>query len=119
MAAVATQIVIRESEPTTLDRAAIAAVDGNGWIAGRATLSRLYGLRAEVQLELASSDAVAIALIDALEQEARRRRLVRLELAARSVSRAVADALRHTRPISDERRRDLPYLTWPTTPLSS
>jgi hypothetical protein len=119
MAAVAKQIVIRASEPTTLDRAAVAAVDGDGWIVGRATLSRLYGLRAEIQLEMASSDAVALALIDALEQEARMRRLVRLELAARSVSRAVAGALRHTRPVSDELRRDLPYLTWPTTQLSS
>jgi hypothetical protein len=119
MAPVAQQIVIRESEPTTLDRTAVVAVDGEGWVVGRATLSRLYGLRAEIQLELASSDALAIALIDALEQEARRRRLVRLELASRSVSRAVAGAIRHDRHVSDERRRDLPYLTWPTTSLSS
>lgn len=119
MAAVADQIVIRASEPTTFDRAVVAAVDDDGWIVGRATLSPLYGLRAEIQLELASSDAVAIALIDALEQEACRRRLMRLELAARSVSRAVAGALWHTRPVSDARRRDVPYLTWPTTQSSS
>jgi hypothetical protein len=119
MAAVANEIVIRASEPTTLDCAAVAAVDGDGWIVGRATLSRLYGLRAEIQLDLASSDAVTLALIDALEQEACRRRLVRLELPARSVSPAVAGALWRTRPVSDARRRDVPYLTWPTTQLSS
>lgn len=119
MAAVANQIAIRAAEPTTIDRAAVAAIDEGGCIVGRATLSRLYGLRAEIQLELASSDTVAIALIDALEQEARRRQLVRLELPAHSVSRAVAGALRQTRAVSDARRRDEPYLTWPTTQPSS
>jgi hypothetical protein len=119
MSAVADPIVVRSSEPQTLDRAAVVATDADGAIVGRATLSRLYGLSAEIQLELASSDAVEIALIDALEQVARERRLLRLELAARSASRTTATALRHGRYVRDERRRELPYLTWPTTPLSS
>jgi hypothetical protein len=119
MSAVADPIVVRPSEPQTLDRAAVVATDADGSIVGRATLSRLYGLSAEIQLELASSDAVEIALIDALEQVARERRLLRLELAARSASRTTATALRHGRYVRDERRRELPYLTWPTTPLSS
>jgi hypothetical protein len=119
MSAVADRILVRLTEPQTLDRAAASAVDGGGSVVGRATLSRLYGLRAEIELDLATSDAVAIALIDALEREARRRRLVRLELASRSVSRSVATAVRHSRHASEERRRDLPYLTWSTTSMSS
>jgi hypothetical protein len=119
MTAVADPIVVQPSQPQTLDRAAVVATDADGSIVGRATLSRLYGLRAEIQLELASSDTVAIALIDALEQVARERRLLRLELAARSASRTTATALRHGRHVKDERRCGLPYLTWPTTPLSS
>jgi hypothetical protein len=111
--------IVRPSEPSTLDRAAVVAGDRKGSIVGRATLSRLYGLRAEIDVELTTSDTVTIALIDALEQEARRRRLLRLELAARSVSRAIADVLRQRREAADERRGDLPYLTWPTTPLNS
>jgi hypothetical protein len=113
------RIAVRPSQPETLDRAAVVAVDGDSSIVGRATPSRLYGLRAEIEVELTTSDAVTIALIDALEQEARRRRLVRLELAARSVSGAIADAVRQGRDAADERRGDLPYLTWPTTPLNS
>lgn len=113
------RIVVRPSQPHTLDRAAAVAADGDGSVVGRATLSRLYGLRAKIELELTASDAVTIALIDALEQEARQRRLVRLELAARSVSLAIADALRQGRDATDERRGDLPYLTWSTTPVNS
>jgi hypothetical protein len=119
MSAVADSIVVRPSEPQTLDRAAVVATDADGSIVGRATLSRLYGLRAEIQLEVASSDAVEVALIAALEHVARERRLLRLELPAESASRTTATALRHGRHVTDERRRGLPYLTWPTTPLSS
>jgi hypothetical protein len=119
MSAVADRIAVRPSESQTLDRAAVVAADTDGAIVGRATLSHLYGLRAEIQLELASSDAVAVALIDALEQVARERRLLRIELAARSVSQTTAAALRHGRHVADERRGELPYFTWPTTPLNS
>lgn len=119
MSAVADPIVVRPSEPHTLDRAAVVAKNADGAIVGRATLSRLYGLRAEIQLDLATSDAVEVALIDALEHVARERRLLRLELAARSASQTTATALRHGRHVTDECRRGLPYLTWPTTPLSS
>jgi hypothetical protein len=119
MIATTERIAVRPSQPDTLDRAAVVAGDRDGSIVGRATLSRLYGLRAEIEVELTTSDAVTIALIDALEQEGRRRRLVRLELAARWVSGAVADALRQGRNAADERRADLPYLTWPTTPVNS
>ena len=82
MSAAPDPLLVRASDPETLDRAAVVAVDANGSIVGRATLARLYGLRAEIQLELAPSTTITLALIDALEREARRRRLVRLELDA-------------------------------------
>jgi hypothetical protein len=115
MSAVPEPVVIRPSEPETLDRAAVVAIDRDGSIVGRATLSRLYGLRAEIQLELAPTTTIVLALIDALEREARERRLVRLELDALAVSDSATAVLRRWRPIADERRASHAYLTWPTT----
>ena len=119
MSAAPDPILVRASEPETLDRAAVVAVNRDGAIVGRATLSRLYGLRAEVNLELAPTTTVALALIDALEREARKRRLVRLELEADAVPESTVAALRRWRPLTDELRASHPYLTWPTTSVNS
>lgn len=119
MSAVPDPVVVRPSEPETLDHAAVVAVDGDGSIVGRATLSRLYGLRAEIRLELAPSATVTLALIDALEREARKRRLVRLELDTVDVSDSVIAALRRWRPVATELRASRRYLTWSTTPVNS
>jgi hypothetical protein len=119
MSAVAHPVLVRSSEPETLDRATVVAVDGDGAIVGRASLSRLYGMRAEVDLELAPTTTVALALIDALEREARIRGLVRLELEAVVLSDSTVAALRRRRPIADEVRASHAYLTWSTTPVNS
>jgi hypothetical protein len=116
MSAVPYPLVVRPSEPETLDHAAVVAVDGDGSIVGRATLSRMYGLRAEIQLELAPSTTVALVLVDALEREARKRRLLRLEVDTASLSESVVTALRRWRPVAAELRATHLYLTWPTTP---
>ena len=94
-------------------------MDGNGSIVGRASLSRLYGMRAEIHLELAPSTSVTLALIDALEREARKRGLQRLELDAVLVSDSTVAALRRWRPIVGEVRASHTYLTWSTTPVNS
>ena len=119
MSAVPHPVLVRSSEPETLDRAAVVAVDGNGSIVGRASLSRLYGMRAEIHLELAPSTSVTLALIDALEREARKRGLQRLELDAVLLSDSTVAALRRWRPIVCEVRASHTYLTWSTTPVSS
>ena len=119
MSAAPDPLLVRASDPETLDRAAVVAVDANGSIVGRATLARLYGLRAEIQLELAPSTTITLALIDALEREARRRRLVRLELDAAALSHPTVEALRRWHAVADERRASRLYLTWPTTPVNS
>jgi hypothetical protein len=118
MSAVPDSVVVRPSDPETLDHAAVAAVDGDGSIVGRATLSRLYGLRAEMMLELAPCATITLALVDALEREARKRRLVRLELDAVGLSQPVLAALRRWRPVANELRGSHLYLTWPTTPVN-
>jgi hypothetical protein len=119
MSAVPDPVVVRASEPDTLDHATVVAVDREGSIVGRATLSRLYGLRAEVRIELAHTTTITLALIDALEREARKRRLVRLELDAAALSDSSVAALRRWRPLTDEIRASHPYLTWPTTLVNS
>jgi hypothetical protein len=119
MSAVPHPVLVRSSEPETLDRAAVVAVDGNGAIVGRASLSRLYGMRAEIDLELAPSTTIALALIDALEREARKRGLVRLELEGVVMSDSTVAALRRWRPIADEVRASHTYLTWSTTLVNS
>ena len=119
MSAAPSPVLVRSSEPETLDRAAVVAVDGNGAIVGRATLSRLYGMRAEIHLALAPSTTIALALVDALEREARRRGLVRLELDAVPLSDSLVAAVRRWRPVADEIRTSHLYLTWPTTLVNS
>ncbi|HEX6695540.1 MAG TPA: hypothetical protein VF080_02055 [Solirubrobacteraceae bacterium] len=115
MSAAPDPVLVRPSEPETLDRATVVAVDRDGSIVGRATLSRLYGLRAEIQIELAPTTTIALALIDGLEREARKRRLVRLELDAHALPESTTAVLRRWRPMADERRGPYAYLTWPTT----
>jgi hypothetical protein len=119
MSAAPDPLLVRSSEPGTLDRATVVALDANGSIVGRASLSRLYGMRAEIGLELAPTTTVTLALIDALEREARKRRLERLELDAVVLSDSTVAALRRWRPIADEVRASHTYLTWSTTPVSS
>ena len=119
MSALPDSVVVRPSEPETLDRAAVVALDADGSIVGRATLSRLYGLRAEVRLDLAPSPTITLALIDALEREARKRRLVRLELEVDALSDATVAALRRWRSVANEFRASHLYLTWPTTSVNS
>src|SRR3954447_22922611 len=110
-------LTVRPSAPETVDRAEVVALDRSGAVVGRATLSRLYGSRGELALDLAPSTSVALALVDAIEREARTRGLARLELEATAASERVLAALRRWRPVSDERRGLRPYLTWPTTTL--
>jgi hypothetical protein len=119
MTTVPDPVVVRASEPETLDHAAVVAVDAGGAIVGRAALSRLYGLRAEIQLELAPSTSRALALVDALEREARKRGLVRVELDAVALSDSLVTAVRRCRPVADELRTSHLYLTWPTTLVNS
>ena len=119
MTAVTNPVVVRPSEPETLDRAAVVAVDAGGSIVGRAALSRLYGLRAEIRLELAPSTPIALALLDALEREARKRGVMRVELDAVELSDSLVAAVRRRRPVADELRTSHLYLTWPTTLVNS
>jgi hypothetical protein len=119
MTAVPDPVLVRPSEPETLDSAAVVAVDAGGSIVGRAALSRLYGLRAEIQLELAPSTPIALALVDALEFEARKRGVVRVELDPVALSDSLVAAVRRCRPVVDELRTSHLYLTWPTTLVNS
>jgi hypothetical protein len=119
MSAAPDPVLVRSSEPETLDRAAVVAVDGNGAIVGRASLSRLYGMRAEIDLEHAPSTTIALALVDALEREARRRGLVRLVLDPVPLSDSLIAAVRRRRSIAGEVRASHTYLTWSTTPVNS
>jgi hypothetical protein len=112
-------VLVRSSEPETLDRAAVVAVDEDGTVVGHATLSRLYGLRAEIQLGLAPSTTIALALVDALEREARRRGLLRVELDVVALSDSLVGAVRRRRPVADEIRTSHLFLTWPTTLVNS
>jgi hypothetical protein len=119
MSAVPDPLTVRPSGPETVDRAEVVALDATGAIVGRATLSRLYGSRGELAFEHAPTTTVALALVDAMEREARTRGLARLELEATSASERVVATLRRWRDVSDELRGIRVYLTWPTTPLSS
>jgi hypothetical protein len=108
-------VVVRASEPGTVDRASVVALGANGAVVGRATLLRLYGARGELALELAPSTVVALALIDAIEADARVRGLAQLELDAGQLPLAVVQALRRSRSIREEYRGKHRHLTWPTT----
>ena len=115
MSALPASIAVRACEPGTPDDAAVVALDGDGSIVGRGTLSRLYGLRAEVRIDIAPTTTITLTLIDALEREARKRRLSRLEVDASGLSESVVVALRRWRPVAAELRATHLYLTWPTT----
>ena len=119
MSALPASIAVRASEPGTPDDAAVVALDGDGSIVGRGTLTRLYGLRAEVRIDIAPTTTITLTLIDALEREARTRGLERLELNAVALSDSTVAALRQWRPIADELRASHPYLTWSTTSVNS
>jgi hypothetical protein len=112
-------LTVRPSGPETVDRAEVVALDAVGAVVGRATLSRLYGSRGELTFEDAPSTTVALALVDAIEREARTRGLARLELDASTASERVVAALHRWRDVSDERRGFRRYLTWPTIPQAS
>jgi hypothetical protein len=107
---------VRRSGRETLDRAEVVAIDAIGAVVGRAALSRLYGSRAALELELAPTTTVALALVGSMEGEALARGLGRLELDASGASPGVVAALRRRRPVTDERRGHRLHLTWPTTP---
>jgi hypothetical protein len=106
---------LRHADAATVDRARVLALDGDDVVVGRATVSRLYGARGEIRLELATSDEVARCLLDAVEYLAVERGIQRLELDARAVSAPLLAALRASRPIRDEQRGTHLHLTWPTT----
>jgi hypothetical protein len=106
---------LRHADAATVDRACVLALDGDDVVVGRATVSRLYGARGEIRLELATSDEVARCLLDAVEYLALERGIQRLELEARAVSAPLLAALRASRPIRDEQRGTHLHLTWPTT----
>ena len=112
-------LVVRPAGPATLDRAAFVAVDGCGTIVGRATLSRMYGSRGELQLELARTGTVALALVEAIERAARERGLAQLELNASETGDSLVEALRHARPAREEQFGSDVWMTWPTTPPRS
>jgi hypothetical protein len=106
---------VRAADPATADHAAAVALDADGAIVGRATMSRLYGARAALALELAPTTAIALALIDTLEDGARTRGLAQLELDPEHVPTGTIRALRRSRPTHERRRGGHLHLTWPTT----
>jgi hypothetical protein len=106
---------VRPSRTATLDGTSFVAFDGGGTIVGRATLSRMYGARGELQLELARTGTVALALVEAVERAARERGLARLALNVSQTSDRLVAALRHTRPTREQFGNDV-WMSWPTTP---
>jgi hypothetical protein len=108
-------VLVRAAEPTTVDCASVVALGADGAIVGRATMARLYGARGAVQLELAPTTAIALALIDALEGSARARGLAQLELDPGHVPTGAIEALRRSRPTHERARGTHLHLTWPTT----
>jgi hypothetical protein len=109
-------LLVRPSGPMTLDRMSFVAVDGRETIVGRATLSRMYGARGELQLELARTGSVTLALVEAIERAARERGLAQLELNASQTGERLVAAVRHARPIHEEQFGSDLWMTWPTTP---
>ena len=119
MSAAADSLTVRVFGPETVDETEVVAVDTAGNVVGRASLSRLYGLRAALTFDVAPDTTVALVLADALEREARLRGVRRLELDASAASGRVVCALRRWRDVRTEPRGDRIYLTWPTTPEAS
>jgi hypothetical protein len=108
-------LFVRASGSQTLDHASVVALGADGAIVGRATLSRLYGARGEVQIGLAPTTAIALALIAAIEGNARARGLASLELDPSGLPGEVIAALRRSRPARDEPCGKHLHLIWPTT----
>ena len=108
-------VLVRASDPATADHASAVALGADGAIVGRATLSRLYGARGELQLELAPTTTIALALIDTLEDDARARGLAQLEIDPRHAPTGAIEALRRSRPTHERRHGTNLHLTWPTT----
>ena len=108
-------VLVRAAEPSTVDNASVVALSADGTIVGRATMSRLYGARAELQLELAPTTAIALALIDTLEGSARARGLAQLEIDPGGVPTGAIEALRRSRTTHEALRGTNLHLTWPTT----
>lgn len=106
---------VRASASATPGDACIVALDREGAIVGRARLSRLYGRRGEVHLDLAPTDEIAIALVSALEANASAHGLAQLELEQGGVPTDVVVALRRARRAHDELRGSTPRLIWQTT----
>jgi len=119
MSAAADPLVVRPTGPELLDRAEVVAIDAIGAIVGRASLERLYGSRGALELELAPTTTVALALVDSMERQARARGLAQLELDPGHASPRVVAALHHSRDVSDEPRGSRVYLTWSTNPKVS
>ncbi len=111
-------VLVRASDPATADHASVVALGADGAIVGRATMSRLYGARGALQLELAPTAAIALALIDTLEDGARARGLSQLELDPEHGPTGTIRALRRSRPTHERRRGSHLNLTWPTTHAS-
>jgi hypothetical protein len=108
-------VLVRAAEPSTVDNASVVALSADGAIVGRATVSRLYGARGAVALELAPTTPIALALIDSLEGSARALGLAQLEIDAGSVPTGAVEALRRSRTTHEARRGTNLHLTWPTT----
>jgi hypothetical protein len=106
---------VRASDPATADHASVVALGTDGIIVGRASMSRLYGARGALHLELAPTTAIALALIDTLEADARARGLAQLELDPEHVPTGTVQALRRSRRTHERRRGTHLHLTWPTT----
>jgi hypothetical protein len=115
MSALAAHVTVHAAGPASVDQASVVAIAADGAVVGRATLSRLYGARGEVRLELAPTAAIALALVDGLERDASARGLGQLELAAGDLPGGVIEALRRSRPARDNLRGTHPRLTWPTS----
>ena len=108
-------VLVRAAEPSTVDNASVVALSVDGAIVGRATMSRLYGARAELRLDLAPTTAIALALIDTLEGSARARGIAQLELDLARAPVGAIEALRRSRPTHEQQRGNHVNLTWPTT----
>ena len=96
------------------DGAVAVALAGDD-VVGRATLTRLYGARAELVLDSPGGDGVNERLLEALEGAAGEHNLRRLELDVGTAPPDFVAAVRRTRLTREEHRGEQVRLTWPTT----
>jgi hypothetical protein len=115
LSATADVLRLRPGDAANVDWASVIAVDGDDVVVGRATLSRLYGARGEIGLELVPGPAVALRLIESVEHLALERGMQRVELDGSTVSAPLLAAVRASRPTRDEQRGTHVHVTWPTT----